>query len=80
MQTGLPHGEGVVALLVVRSSGEVGADAEVRDGDVVVVEVQRDESSDLAHRPVLVEPTVHLWCAFFLFRFVWRDGWLGGVG
>lgn len=61
VQTGLPHGEGIVALLIVRSSGEVGAEAEVLDGDVVVVEVQRDEPSDLSDRAVLIEPTVHLW-------------------
>lgn len=60
VQACLPHGEGVVPVLVVRSSGEVGADAEVRNGDVVVVEVQRHEPSDLPDRAVLVKPTVHL--------------------
>ena len=61
VETSLAHGEGVVPVLVVRSSGEVGADAEVPDGDVVVVEMQRDEPSDLPDRAVLVEPAVHLW-------------------
>lgn len=55
----LRHGDTVV-LLVVGSSGKVGAHAEVLDVDVVVVEVQRYEPSDLSDCPVLVKSTVHL--------------------
>lgn len=59
VQPGLNDRE-VVLVFLVRLAREVGAHAEVLDGDIVIREMQRDERSDFPHRPVFGKSPVHL--------------------